>query len=168
MKGKKHLTAMLVVFAVVMVATAVYAAVGGALDIGISVTLAPNVRLEIVPYADFDILPNGSTGSMTVAPDGQTATITANLLEPGDEIFFAFGVENTGSGDAEITAVNLAQTVGPSNNAVVFTGSYQSASGIVPFGDEVGPFDIYIRWDPAVANADGDYEFTISLAYDAA
>jgi hypothetical protein len=106
---------------------------------------------------------------MTVSPDGQTATITVEIKEAGDELEFEFQVRNTGNTDAEVTAVNTAVDVANPDGALTLGGTYVDfldVDDVILAGQVSDVYTIIVGWDIAFDDlTEGEYEFTISLPY---
>ena len=167
-KKKNRLSALLVLFAIVLLVGFAYAALSGTLTFNGNVTLGGNVELEIVPTTSSDSTAGGSTGTMTLI-DGQNADIDVTLTAPGESITLSFQVQNTGTLDALINGIT---TTNP-NSEFTITGDYTDLDGetvAVGATEPLLPVDITVTWpstgDP---NADaGDYTFTITLDYEMA
>ena len=168
-KTNKRLSSLLVIFAIVLIAGVVYAAATGQLVFNGMVTLnaGQNVELIIVPDDDPDPTAKGSTGSMTVSSDGQSADIEVNLIEPGESVTLSFQVENTGDLPALINAITTTNT----NAEIVISGDYTEIEGeTVDIGETfpLFPVDITVTW-PGSGDAEtdaGTYSFTIELDYE--
>jgi len=172
MKRNKSLTTLALIFALVLIVGVVYAAASGVLTFNGTANLANlgptdyDVKLEIVDVVEPDTLPNGSTGTMVISSDGQTATIECDLKEPGDELEFKFKVENTGDDKALMTVVPI--TV--DNPAVAFDGTYLDLTGeSLDGGDTSGEYTLIVEWDDQHDDQAGEtvtFSFTIDYEYD--
>ena len=167
-KNRKHLFALMLGLAVLLLVGFVYAAITGTLIFNGNVTLGADLELTIVPTTATATTSGGSTGTMTLI-DGQNAEIDVNLTEPGESVTLSFKVENTGSLDALINGITTANT----NTEFVISGDYTDLDNEVV---AVGTFfpltevDITVTWPiTGDANTDaGDYTFTITINYEVA
>jgi len=147
-----------------------YAATSGTLVFNGTASLGADVVLEIEPVQDSDDNANGSTASLSVSPDGQTATIIAEIKMPGDEMQLSFLVRNTGDTDAEVTSVDTVFGAGNPDAALTINGDYQNflvANSRISAGQFTNEYTIVVGWDADSEFDDsaGEYEFTISLPY---
>ena len=170
LKNKRQLTSLLLVFALLLTSGVVYAALNGMLTFSGTAELLPPpppVRLDIIPAEDPEQTVLGSTGTMTVAADGQSADIAVVLAAPGESITLSFKVENVGEMDALIKAI----TTTNDNDEIVISGDYVDLEGQTVEVDEtfpLSPVDITIEWPTGGEWAEdaGTCEFTIILNYE--
>ena len=157
----------------VLLVGVVYAAANGQLTFSGAVTLKPpitqDLELKIIPEPPEPTTVKGSSGSMTVSPDGQSANITVTLTEPGEKVKLSFNVENTGGLDALISDVI---TDNPNAEIKILDESdYTDLKGeSVKAGEFVflSAVDIVVGWPVGVDVADYSkpFEFTIKLEYE--
>jgi uncharacterized repeat protein (TIGR01451 family) len=169
-KKKARITTLILVLMFVTIVGVAYAATSGTLVFNGTASLGADVVLEIDPIIHAPGNANGSTGIMTVSPDGQTATISVEIKVPGDELEFTFQVQNTGDTDAEVTAVNTVIDSANSDAALTLGGNYVDfldVDDIILAGQVSGVYSIIVGWDddPEFDDSAGEYEFTISLPY---
>jgi len=175
-KNQRKLAALGLVFALMLIAGTVYAALSGTLTFDGTVILSGgDVELTIEYYPEESSV-SGYGDIELISNDGQTATFTVTLKEPGEYAYVPFDIRNTGSLDAEITAVNLSggvTAVDPTGNdpdAVILTESFPSL-GTQDALIDVGDYKTYyfeIEWDEDYSSETGEYTFTVTLDYEQA
>jgi len=185
--------------------TAFAYAAAGTLTFNGTVKLEAFLKVDIinplVQNAAGTVLPNDGTprpgtnpswGTMTISPDGQTATISATLTSPNDQMTFFFDLKNNGQLDAELldNASNTGLTFVPTGaNAATFatavnvstdwkdalTEDHSSlGAGILGIGDEsLSTYQIVVQWKLGYTTladpVNGDtFTFTFKIDYDPA
>ncbi|MCL2054741.1 MAG: CalY family protein [Oscillospiraceae bacterium] len=173
-KNNKKLTTILLVFALVLVVGGVYAAATGVLSFeGVAnLNESPVDNDLLLELYENDITVNsndGSTGTMEISADRQTAHFTVDLLAPGSEVFFSFDVRNTGTLDAFLYDFNYnsethSQILG---SILEFNGSYQTLeNSIIYKGDEVTNLTFGVKWKDDAEDFYGEQvAFKISISY---
>ena len=166
-KNKKRIFSLMLIFALVLITGTAYAALNGALNFNGTATLGVNVDLSFVAVNDSDSTDNASSGTMTFAPDGQSATIEATLSEPGESLTFSFRVENTCDLPVEITSYNITN-----DPEIEIGGTFEDLIGeVITAGDTDAlpfPAKITVTWPDEAGAADNDGKdctFTITLNY---
>ena len=103
-----------ILLAVVFIMAVGYAAFAQQLTIngGAEITSKWDVHMtesgaEYVPSSTMGTMP---TGSINIAPDGLTATLSANFVSPGDKIVFTVPIENKGTLNARLNTIVLSST----------------------------------------------------------
>ncbi|MCL1974738.1 MAG: hypothetical protein FWG61_01085 [Firmicutes bacterium] len=158
MRKIKHLSTILMVFALLLVVGTVYAATSGQFTFNGTVTLNPPVSEDIVKL---DIIP--IDGTMIVVDDGQKAIINVTIDTPGS-VSIPFKVENTGDLPAVITKIST-----DNDDEIVILGDYEDLLeiGAIEVG-EITPLtylEIIIVGD--VVEEETVCEFTITMDYEA-
>jgi len=170
-RTRRYLSMLTIVFAICLSVGAAYAAISGTLQFNGDVTLGhagsvsfnTDISLQIVPIVSNPIYEydTRSYGTMTVSPDGQSATFTALIAEPGHTLGFTFEVHNTGTHDTFIDRIIFS-----SNGALILAGDFMNLEGeIIPVGGSSFPHAIIIGWDAYTPDLDGNVSFTIGMDY---
>lgn len=110
----KHKNALIgALLAVVFVMAVGYAAFAQQLTISGSaeITSTWDVHMEQdAEYVPSSTMGTTPTGSVTVEPDGLTASFTANFTSPGDKITYTIPIVNAGTIDARLSTITLSST----------------------------------------------------------
>jgi hypothetical protein len=162
-KNKRHLFILFFVFALVLTMSVAYAASTGQLAFTGTAHLGDS-GLELTMEAD-DFVNNLDPRivSVIVSADGQTATISVDLEDPGDDVTVSFDIENTGLANAAITGFTLGTIGAPLQVSGEILG-FASYPVLVNVGAMVC-FELNIEWDDGHPTADGSHSFTVSLDY---
>ena len=178
--SKKQLTVIVIVFAIVLIAGVVYAALTGTLTFTGTTTLYSSSELELqfVEASETSTSTNGSVATLSLEPvDGipnQRARIEAVFVAEDDAVEFEFKVKNFGTAPAVITYIPM---LDPDVwNIVIVGGTFRNLENkVIQPGDTITnnghPFTISIQ----MHGAQGEeiepgkaYEFEIGMEYEAA
>lgn len=110
MESKRKNALIGALLAVVFVMAVGYAAFAQQLTINGSAEITS--RWDVHMEQDADYVPESKmgttpTGSVTVEPDGLTASFTANFTSPGDKITYTIPIVNAGTIDAKLSTITL-------------------------------------------------------------
>jgi len=170
-KNQRKLVKLGSVFALVLVAGVVYAALSGTLTFNGVVNLGGNVELTIIDTDDHQY-PNGVEVDVEVAGDGQSADFTVTLNSSDDYATIRFEIENTGTLPAEVTSITapiVVESTDGDPDAVIVTLTFPDVTDVLDPGDIVLAY-IDIVWDddPLYEEEEGEFTFTIELDYEKA
>lgn len=161
-KNKNHLYALALVYALMLSVSVVYASFEGSITFSGTANLGNKLHLEIIPQNSTSSVASGSYGTMEITDNGNTATITVSLLQPGDFLNFSFYLKNTGLIDAFVDSV-IYNSEGP----LVLDGTFKNLKDArVAAGTDSVEYTIAVGWVPNMGfYADGEYKFDITINY---
>jgi hypothetical protein len=171
-KNQRKLTTLGLVFALMLIAGVVYAAVSGTLTFNGTVILGGGeFGLKIVELDGSHLITNGEI-EVDVAADGQSATFTVTLEGPGDYADIWFEIQNTGSLDFDVASVGgvpISVTAsGTGDTDAIITGLTFPAMGDTIYAGTAEDAVFSVEWDDAYPDEADVYTFTVTLDYEQA
>jgi len=163
MRAKKKRTIVIVSLCVLLlIMSAGYAAFSSVLNISGTARIAGKWQIEVIGVAVKD---TSGTGENAEDPTwgGTTATVQANLYEPGDYVEYAITVQNKGTIDARLNKITFSEAA---DTPIKFTTSgITEGDKLLP--DKTGTLNVKIEYDSTASKVTEDIEseLTITLEY---
>lgn len=148
MNTKQKKDVLIVVMSVALVFMGVaFAMLSQQLDVKGTITTTGSWDVQITDIQLAATQGSGESGS--VSEDGTTASISAELSEPGDSVTYTVTVENKGSIDAKLDSINSVFTPTPGsaeNPYITYAYSGIKAGDVLVAGDSV-TFNVEIAYE---------------------
>ena len=103
-----------------------------------------------------------SNASSVIAGDGNSITITADFLQPGDDCTISVTVQNVGNINANLESVDVTGNTDP--DMVITLPTWPTGVSLSPLATY--QFDITVEWDSLSSTWGKNVEFTIDLNYE--
>ena len=140
---------------------------GFGLSDSVVVNLGGDLALSIVQVRQPGNTPAGSTATMTVSPDGQSASVNAKFMSTDDILEFGFIVRNTGVVSAVIT--DIAEEI--ADKWIILGGNFRQLESIIAAaGSETAEFTLLVSLNDDYFTDRTDVivgEFTIRFIFEA-